>query len=55
LIPIFENALKYKKENEPYLVTIQTDERDDSINIHLTDSGIGIEPSKLKEVLKMFL
>jgi PAS domain S-box-containing protein len=54
LAPIIENALKYKKEHDSCAITIQTDETTESLNIHLTDNGIGIEPNKLNEVLKMF-
>ncbi len=55
LINIISNAIKYRKpSSEQHTVTVKIVSENESVNLQIIDSGIGINPEHLPNIFKMF-
>lgn len=53
-VNIIDNAIKYKKENEPVLIKINTSNSNDGTIISIYDNGIGMSNDALKRIFEKF-
>jgi PAS domain S-box-containing protein len=53
-INLFENALKYRKADEPPVIDVRFDIEDQYVIISVTDNGIGIEPAHHEKIFNIF-
>jgi signal transduction histidine kinase len=51
---LMDNALKYKKVNEPLSLSVRTWNANDNYMISITDNGIGIRKEDLKKIFDKF-
>lgn len=51
---IFDNAIKYKKPDQPINIEIRTWNDDNTVYIAISDNGIGIKKENLKRIFEQF-
>lgn len=54
LFNLMENAVKYRREEEPLRITVSTRNRHDRLIITIQDNGIGIRKENLKKIFEKF-
>lgn len=51
---IMNNAIKYRRENEPLKITIRAEPRDGEVHVRFRDNGIGLEESEKNKLFTRF-
>ncbi len=54
LFNLMENAVKYRREDEPLHITVSTENRHDNVVVTIADNGIGIKKENLKKIFEKF-
>ena len=53
-INLLENAIKYRKPNEPPLIDVGFEVKDQYVVVSVADNGIGIEPEYHEKIFNIF-
>jgi len=53
-INLLENAVKYHKPNEPPLIDIRLEVKDQTVVVSIADNGIGIAPENHEKIFNIF-
>lgn len=54
LLNVLDNAVKYRKDNEPLHITVDAGVRNSFLRIAISDNGIGIRKDQLKNIFDKF-
>lgn len=54
LFNLMENAVKYRREDEPLRISVSTENRHNSVVVTIADNGIGIRKENLKKIFEKF-
>lgn len=54
LFNLMENAVKYRREQEPLRISVSTQNRHDRLLLTIADNGIGIRKENLKKIFEKF-